>query len=218
MKKVFSVGSELPILSLWGTFQYVTDAQAVLEAGMKKVGHKNWSLVPFLTPALEQWPRRIFKVPTLTGWEVVLTDPSVIDEVRKAPDSIMGADEAFENVRTSTSAHITMLNEDFQMFQAKWMFGAAIPVVAPYQILMVKGQLSRSLPQLIPELHEEAVLSFDQYIPATECKLSSLLLLSIAIYTRLFTAWASIKAFDTIKKIVTRTSNRAYVGVPLCKN
>ncbi len=40
LKKVLSVGSDLPLLSLWTTFRYITDAQGVLDAGMKKVSHQ----------------------------------------------------------------------------------------------------------------------------------------------------------------------------------
>jgi hypothetical protein len=100
LKKILSVGSDLPLLSLWTTFRYITDAQGVLDAGMRKVSRQKLKSTQYLR--MNQWPRRIFKVPTLLGWEVILTDPSVVDELRKAPDSVMSASEASDIVRALT--------------------------------------------------------------------------------------------------------------------
>jgi len=46
-----------------------------------------------------QWPGRIFKVPTPTGWKIVITDPTHIDDIRKAPEHILSANKVIEEVR-----------------------------------------------------------------------------------------------------------------------
>ena len=109
LRNVLSVGSDLPLLSLWTTFRYITDARGVLDAGMRKVSCQKLNSNQYLH--MNQWPRRIFRVPTLSGWEVVLTEPSVIDELRKAPDNIMGASEAFDYVRAPTFPSTFILND-----------------------------------------------------------------------------------------------------------
>ena len=45
-----------------------------------------------------QWPGRIFKVPTPTGWKVVITDPTHVADIRKAPEHILSASKVFEEV------------------------------------------------------------------------------------------------------------------------
>jgi len=109
LRNILSVGSDLPLLSLWTTFRYITDARGVLDAGMRRVSRQKLNPNKYLH--MNQWPRRIFKVPTLLGWEVVLTESSVIDELRKAPDNVMGAIEAFEHVRAPTFPPTFILND-----------------------------------------------------------------------------------------------------------
>jgi len=41
----------------------------------------------------------------------------------------------------------------------------------PYHIPIIQGQLTKALPQLVPEIHEEIVDAFNDIIPLTSGKI-----------------------------------------------
>ena len=47
-----------------------------------------------------QWPNKMFKIPDLLQWIVVATEPSIIEEIRKAPEDVLSAMDALEEVST----------------------------------------------------------------------------------------------------------------------
>ncbi|TFY79744.1 hypothetical protein EWM64_g4273 [Hericium alpestre] len=68
----------------------------------------------------------------------------------------------------------------------------------PYHINIVRSQLTRSLTGLFPEIRDELVSGCLDLIPAKENE------------------WVKVPAYATVMKIVARTSNRIFVGLPLC--
>ncbi|KAF8524847.1 cytochrome P450 [Hysterangium stoloniferum] len=73
----------------------------------------------------------------------------------------------------------------------------------PYHISIVRSQLTRNLGTLYPALKEEIVLAVEDLIPLTDESVLD---------------WTGIKAFDTMMNVVCRASNRAFVGVPKCRD
>lgn len=69
----------------------------------------------------------------------------------------------------------------------------------PYHVGIVRSALTRSLVERFPDVQDEIVTAFTEHIPATE-------------------GWTNVLALPTIMKIVCRTSNRLFVGLPLCRN
>jgi len=70
----------------------------------------------------------------------------------------------------------------------------------PYTIPVVRSPLTRALPSRFHDLRDEIVASFDSLIPAKE------------------TEWMKVSMLYTIMQIVSRTSNRFFVGLPLCRD
>ncbi|KAF8590870.1 cytochrome P450, partial [Ramaria rubella] len=68
-----------------------------------------------------------------------------------------------------------------------------------YHIPIVRGQLTRNLGNFVSSIREEILLAFDDTIPITE-------------------DWTRIKAKDSVMTIIARTSNRIFVGAPLCRH
>ncbi|KAF9528911.1 cytochrome P450 [Crepidotus variabilis] len=131
--------------------------------------------------SIAKWPTSIFKIPYLLEWLVIIHQPSHIEDLRKMPEHILSSLKAFEYV-----------------FQLAYTLGHHINE-NPYHVPIIRTQLTRSLPLLVPEIHDELVQAFKHYIPLTD-------------------DWSEIKALDTAMKIISRTSNRAFVGAPLCRN
>ena len=84
----------------------------------------------------------------------------------------------------------------------------------PYHVSLVRGKLTRSIPELLPTLYEEMVESFNRYIPATD----GLPLSCPLRFTHLKSQidWSSIKLYDTAANVIAQVSNRVIVGLPLC--
>ncbi|CAA7265251.1 unnamed protein product [Cyclocybe aegerita] len=158
-----TVGPSAPLLSYFGAYRLVADARSVIYTGISK------------------YPNSIFKVPHVLRWLVVITDPKVIDEVRKLPDSILSSFEAAT-----------------ESIQTEFTLGKPIRD-NPYHLSIVRVQLTRAIPQLVPALYDEIVASFNDLIPATD-------------------NWMSVKILDTMMKVVARASNRVFVGLPLCRD
>ncbi|GJJ08116.1 hypothetical protein Clacol_002324 [Clathrus columnatus] len=68
----------------------------------------------------------------------------------------------------------------------------------PYHVGIVRTQLTKNLPIVFPDVLEEAVFAIDELIPLTD-------------------DWTPVKAFNTVKTLVCRVSNRTFVGLPLCR-
>ncbi|CAA7264106.1 unnamed protein product [Cyclocybe aegerita] len=130
---------------------------------------------------IEKVPNSMFKVADVFRWQVVIHDPKLIEEVKMLPDGILSSFDA--------------QNESLQTW---YSLGRHI-VTNPYHLPIVRTQLTRALPQLVPAVHEEVVDAFDDFIPATD-------------------GWTSVKALETMMKIVARASNRIFVGAPLCRD
>ena len=102
-----STGSDLPLFSYIGTLNYLLDSRRVLSDGVKKVSFcVTPSPLQAILRSLSQWPSGWFKVPAMLQWHVVATEPRVIEEIRKAPDSVFSSQEAIEEV---SSFHIPVV-------------------------------------------------------------------------------------------------------------
>ncbi|KAF8897197.1 cytochrome P450 [Infundibulicybe gibba] len=70
----------------------------------------------------------------------------------------------------------------------------------PYHVAIVRTPLTRNLAARFTEVQNEIVTSFDDLIPGVEKD------------------WVAVPALKTMMKIVCRTSNRLFVGLPLCRD
>ena len=69
----------------------------------------------------------------------------------------------------------------------------------PYHLPIVRNQLKRATPQLIPEVYDELVHAYQEYLqPPTDG------------------SWQSFHVQPILMKIICRASNRTFVGLPLC--
>ncbi|KAF9533018.1 cytochrome P450 [Crepidotus variabilis] len=158
-----TVGSTLPLLSQISCIRFLMDTRKAME------------------DALSKWPKSLFIVPALCEWVVIATEPALIDDIRKAPESVLSASTALrEGLQTDHTVGPHMFDND-------------------YHIAIVRSQLTRSLPRLVPEVHDELIEAFKDYIPLTE-------------------DWSTVQAYNIVAKLVSRASNRIFVGVPLCRN
>ena len=85
----------------------------------------------------------------------------------------------------------------------------------PYHLPLIRTQLTKALPQLMREVHEEVVDSFNEYIPLTSGEST---LYHLPCHPDVRVDWTSVNASDIFMKVVSRATNRVFVGRPLCES
>lgn len=150
---------------------------------------------------------------TINKWIVVVTGRNHLDEFRKAPDDVLSFQEAIDDVcsRPSGIASLSLTVDVSQAIQTKYTLGSVLD--DPYHIMTVKSSLTRNIASGFDVIIDEITESFKTYIPITE---------RMKFPVRLADAhnkseWTTVPAHETLMHIICRTSNRYFVGLPLCE-
>lgn len=89
----------------------------------------------------------------------------------------------------------------------------------PYHLSIVRSQLTRNLGALYPEIRDEIITAFDDVLDL-EGNGKHLVPISMP-YSQMYgipIEWKNVPALSSVEKVVCRTSNRVFVGLPLCKS
>ncbi|KIJ41481.1 hypothetical protein M422DRAFT_255386 [Sphaerobolus stellatus SS14] len=125
-----AIGPTNPISSYkFAKSKFSTNARTIIEEGARKY--------------------RVFRVPQMFGWNIIVSGKQYIDDLRKAPDDQLSFIDALEK---------TMLMSYF--------LGSANG--DHYTTDIIKHQLARNLPNLFGDIREEILLAFEDKIPPTE--------------------------------------------------
>ncbi|GJE97791.1 cytochrome P450 [Phanerochaete sordida] len=81
----------------------------------------------------------------------------------------------------------------------RYTFGERI-IQDPYHVPIIRTHLTKHLAPMFSDIYDEVSAAFDELIPRTGDE------------------WVSVHAIKVIRSIVARASNRAFVGLPLCRN
>jgi len=83
--------------------------------------------------------------------------------------------------------------------QGDYTFSPAI-FSNPYHVPIIRHNLTRALPVVFPALVDELKVAFEDYIPCSPDE------------------WTTVKALDSLMRVICRASNMSFVGLPLCRN
>jgi hypothetical protein len=91
-------------------------------------------------------------------------------------------------------------------------------VRAPHQVAIIMNILNRSLGELLPLVHQEMVLAFEETFPLEgDGQCLTFQSYASSILSAFPTDWKSFAISRPIMNIIGRISNRVIVGLPLCK-
>ncbi|KAJ6570518.1 cytochrome P450 [Mycena vulgaris] len=82
--------------------------------------------------------------------------------------------------------------------QTEWTMGPEI-VHNPYHAIAIRGSLTRNLGKCFPQVRDEIVHAFDEVLGLPEKE------------------WKLIDVVPALMQVVARTSNRLFIGLPLCR-
>ncbi|RXW20791.1 hypothetical protein EST38_g5070 [Candolleomyces aberdarensis] len=131
---------------------------------------------------------KLVKLPGFSRWTVLPAQSKYYADIVRAPDKHLSSQQAVnEFLQAELTLHTDEIGDNIQ-----------IPVIV--------NTLNRSLGDLVPLVHDEAVLAFDEAFPFDDSEGKS------------EDGWKSFKISRPIMSIVGRVSNRILVGLPLCRN
>ena len=87
---------------------------------------------------------------------------------------------------------------------------------SPYHIAVVRSQLTRNIEKMYPGIRDEVVTSFNEVLGLRDYGGKSFLVKISLAPISVTSEWKSVLASSAIQKVVCRTSNRLFVGLPLC--
>lgn len=98
-----------------------------------------------------------------------------------------------------------------------WTIGINI-ATRHYHLQIIRQQLTRTLASHFNDVRDEIINSFDDLVPACDdSNVLSLSAITIYSFTSFLAEWVSVPMLNFARNVVCRTSNRVYIGLPLCK-
>ncbi|KAF9244079.1 cytochrome P450 [Melanogaster broomeanus] len=131
-----------------------------------------------------------FKVANKYSWLVIVSGRQYLEEIRR-----------------SSEDHLSFMAATNDALKLEYTMGHDIHY-KPYHIQIIRSQLTRSLGVLYPDIRDEVVTAFEEILD----------LEGNGDQEFISAEWKSVVALGTIEKVVCRTSNRTFVGLPLCRN
>jgi len=107
--------------------------------------------------------------------------------------------ELIDEMRQAKSDEISIVASNVEELQTEYTMGMGVDD-STYHVVVVGSIMTRNLTVKFDEVYDEIVKSFQELIPANE------------------TEWLAIPALKTMQTIVGRTSNRLFLGLPICRN
>ncbi|KAF9244074.1 cytochrome P450 [Melanogaster broomeanus] len=162
-----------------------------------------WSGIKFVTNAsdiIQEGYKKhkggAFKVVNMYSWLVIVSGTRYVDDIRNASDDELSNMEAINDASSETVlAKMCSYRGSSTDYEFEYTLGHDVHY-NPYHVQFMRSQLTRGLGTLYPAIRDEVVTAFEERT----------------------TEWKSVPAFAAVQKIVCRTSNRIFVGLPLCRD
>ncbi|KAF8691943.1 hypothetical protein AX14_002699 [Amanita brunnescens Koide BX004] len=126
MRSIPTVGSSDPLTSYIGAYRFQVHARKVIQEGHNK------------------YRGSVFKIPTMTNWIILVSDPNKVEEIRRAPDDVLEMRDALREV-----------------------FDLGLPFISPDDIAhLIRSPFTRNIEARFPDVHDEIIAAFSDNIPA----------------------------------------------------
>ncbi|KIK77776.1 hypothetical protein PAXRUDRAFT_834874 [Paxillus rubicundulus Ve08.2h10] len=109
---------------------------------------------------------------------------------------VVSGSQSVEDMRKASDDELSLAEASNDDLKLGYMWGRDI-FYNPYHIAIVRSQLTRNLGILYPDIRDEIFTAFEETLDLRGNE------------------WKSVPALQTIQNIVSRTSNRIFVGLPL---
>ncbi|KAH6912151.1 cytochrome P450 [Coprinopsis sp. MPI-PUGE-AT-0042] len=104
-----------------------------------------------------------------------------------------------EDIRKSSEDHLSFSDASLEILQMKHTLQNFSGIHDEYHVDLIRGPLTRGFPARLQDIRDEIATSFGDVVPVAE-------------------EWTAYPLLATVVPIVCRTTNRLFVGLPLCRN
>ncbi|KAF8463177.1 cytochrome P450 [Russula ochroleuca] len=104
-----------------------------------------------------------------------------------------------EDVRRAPDDVLSMYEATKESLQTEYTLDLLNPTDA-YSTDVIRSKLMRDVAVTFKEVREELIMAMDDFIPTSEDK------------------WVKVPILQTLQRVICRTTNRIFVGVPLCRD
>ncbi|KAG5651717.1 hypothetical protein H0H81_007722, partial [Sphagnurus paluster] len=111
---------------------------------------------------------------------------------------VVSGHKMIEELKKAPDDQVSFLEAAADSIQTVHTLGAEV-YHDPYHVPVIRSALTRHLVACFPEVQDELAMAFAERLPPNE-------------------EWTSMTVLPTVMQIVSRTSNRMFVGLPLCRN
>ncbi|KAH8103294.1 cytochrome P450 [Cristinia sonorae] len=111
---------------------------------------------------------------------------------------VVAGHSQLEELKQMTDDQISSYGGIDELLSATYILGSEV-VANPYHMPLVHAKLTRNLSEFHGTIKEEMWTAFDDIVGSSD-------------------EWTSLPALETVLAIVARTSNRVFVGLPLCRD
>ncbi|EIW83355.1 cytochrome P450 [Coniophora puteana RWD-64-598 SS2] len=111
---------------------------------------------------------------------------------------IVGTPQHIDDIRKASDDVLSFDDATSDIIEAKYTLGPDV-CADPFHLPVVRSQLTRNLGVLFSDIHDEIAASFRDEIPLKGDD------------------WLEVPALPAMMQVVCRTSNRIFVGLPLCR-
>ncbi|KAH9914911.1 cytochrome P450 [Epithele typhae] len=112
---------------------------------------------------------------------------------------IVSGPKMVEDLRKRPDDEVSFVEGAEEGLQTKHTIGTSW-LNDPYHVDIIREKLTRTLPAVLPAIVDELMLAVPEHIPAASDE------------------WVPVHTFKAMQKIVSRASNRVFVGLPVCRN
>ncbi|EGN93634.1 hypothetical protein SERLA73DRAFT_189361 [Serpula lacrymans var. lacrymans S7.3] len=112
---------------------------------------------------------------------------------------IISGPKLIEELRKAPDNELSFLEATNESLKVEYTLGHEVHH-NPYHVSVIRSQLTRNLAARFSDIRDEIAVSFDDIIKPKGDE------------------WVSVPGLNTIMQVVCRTSNRLFVGLPLCRD
>ncbi|KAF7317664.1 Cytochrome P450 [Mycena kentingensis (nom. inval.)] len=112
---------------------------------------------------------------------------------------LVSGKQMVEDIANAREEDMSFHQSTNEFLQTRYTLGRGIER-DPYHPAVIRTSLSRNVGSRFPDIRDEIVCAFGDLLPLTGDE------------------WLVVPAYDSMMRIIARTSNRMFVGLPLCRN
>ncbi|KAJ7200357.1 cytochrome P450 [Mycena pura] len=149
----------------------------------------------------DQYPDGVFRIARPYRWDYVVSGTKLVKEIANAPEDALSFHEGVGDLIQCilfrpSCCQLSKINQ----FLANITIGHELTENHHLLINVVRTTLTRNLHARFPDVGDEIIHAFEDVLQLTGSE------------------WKTIHVLPTVMAIVSRVSNRLFVGLPLCRN